>query len=50
MPNPGPHLAGREVVAKKLGRDFILIELNPAYVEIAKKRLEPFMGQAKLGI
>ena len=28
------------VVATELGRDFIGIELNPKYVEIAKKRLE----------
>ena len=27
------------VVAKKLGRDFIGIELNPEYVKIAKRRL-----------
>jgi site-specific DNA-methyltransferase (adenine-specific) len=28
------------VVAKKLGREFIGIELNPDYIEMAKKRLE----------
>ena len=28
------------VVAKKLGRDFIGIELNSEYVEMAKKRIE----------
>jgi DNA modification methylase len=27
------------VVARKLGRDFIGIELNPEYVKIAKRRL-----------
>jgi DNA modification methylase len=26
-------------VAKKLGRDFIGIELNPEYIKISKKRL-----------
>jgi DNA modification methylase len=28
------------VVAKKLGRNFIGIELNPAYIEIAQKRID----------
>lgn len=28
------------VVAKKLGRNFIGIEINPAYIEMARKRLE----------
>jgi DNA modification methylase len=27
------------VVARKLGRNFIGIELNPAYIKIAEKRL-----------
>jgi len=28
------------VVAKKLGRDYIGIELNPEYIKIAEKRLQ----------
>jgi len=28
------------VVAKKLGRDFIGIELNPDYIKIAEKRID----------
>jgi len=28
------------VVAKKLGRNFVGIEINPSYVEMARKRLE----------
>ena len=28
------------IVAKKLGRNFIGSEINPKYVELAKKRLE----------
>ena len=36
------------LVALKQGKKFIGIELNPEYIEIAKKRLEPFMEQSKL--
>jgi DNA modification methylase len=32
------------VVAKRLGRDFVGIELNPAYAEIARRRLSPVMN------
>jgi DNA modification methylase len=28
------------VVAKKLGRNYLGIELNPEYIEIAEKRIE----------
>lgn len=36
------------LVAAQNARDFIGIELNPEYVELAKKRLEPFIGQERL--
>ncbi len=36
------------VVALKQGKKFIGIELNPEYIEIAKKRLKPYMEQTKL--
>ena len=36
------------VVALKLGRKFIGIEINPKYVEIAKRRLKPYLEQQKL--
>jgi len=36
------------VVALKQNKRFIGIELNPEYIEIAKKRLEPFLQQLKL--
>lgn len=32
------------VVAKKLGRNFVGIELNPAYIEIAERRLAGTTG------
>jgi len=37
------------LVALKQNKKFIGIELNPEYIEIAKKRLKPFMEQTKLG-
>lgn len=36
------------VVAYKLGRKFIGSELNPEYVEIANRRLEPLLAQGGL--
>ena len=36
------------VVALKQNKKFIGIELNPEYIEIAKKRLKPFLEQRKL--
>ncbi|MAF44192.1 MAG: hypothetical protein CMI54_08560, partial [Parcubacteria group bacterium] len=36
------------VVARKNSRDFIGFELNKEYVEIANKRLKPYMEQTKL--
>jgi len=36
------------VVAEKLNRNSIGIELNSDYIEIAKKRMKPFLGQARL--
>lgn len=36
------------VVALKLGRNYILIEQNPEYVEMANKRLNPLIEQGKL--
>jgi len=36
------------IVAEKLGRNSIGIELNPKYVELIKKRFEPYLKQAKL--
>ena len=37
------------LVALKQNKQFIGIELNPKYIEIAKKRLEPYLTQTKLG-
>lgn len=37
------------VVALKNNRKFIGIELNPKYIEIAEKRLKPYLEQRKLG-
>ncbi len=36
------------VVALKQGKKFLGIELNPEYIEIANKRLKPFLEQRKL--
>jgi len=36
------------IVAEKLGRNSIGIELNPKYVEMIKKRFEPYLIQKKL--
>lgn len=36
------------LVAHKLGRQWIGSELNPEYVEIAKKRLQPYLDQVSL--
>lgn len=36
------------IVALKQGKKFIGIELNSEYIEIAKKRLEPYLSQTKL--
>jgi len=36
------------LVALKQGKRFVGIELNPKYIRIAKKRLKPFLEQAKL--
>jgi len=36
------------IVAERLGRNSIGIELNPNYVEIIKKRFKPYLKQAKL--
>ena len=36
------------LVAEKLKRNSIGIELNPKYIEIAKKRMKKFVGQTKL--
>ena len=36
------------IVAEELGRNSIGIELNPKYVEIIKKRFEPYLKQSKL--
>jgi site-specific DNA-methyltransferase (adenine-specific) len=38
------------LVALKLNRNFIGIELNPEYIKIAKARLRPFLEQVKLSI
>ncbi len=38
------------VVAKKLGRSFTLIELNPEYAELARKRLAEEIKQGKLAL
>lgn len=36
------------VVSLRFGRDFVGTELNPAYIEIANKRLEPILAQPSL--
>lgn len=36
------------VVALKLNRNFIGIDLNPEYIELSRKRLKPFLEQGKL--
>lgn len=36
------------ISASKQGKSFIGIELNPKYIEIAKKRIKPFLEQTKL--
>ena len=36
------------LAAKRLKRDFIGIELNPKYIEIAMNRLKPYLEQQKL--
>ena len=36
------------LVSEKLNRRWIGIELNPEYVEIAKKRISPYVGQERL--
>ncbi|RLF04628.1 MAG: hypothetical protein DRJ64_06670 [Thermoprotei archaeon] len=36
------------IVAEKLGRNSIGIEINPNYIEIIRKRFEPFLKQTKL--
>lgn len=38
------------LVAKKLDRHFVGIELNPKYIKIAKKRLAPILAQPKLNL
>ena len=35
------------IVAKSLNRTAILIELNPSYIEIAKKRIDKELGMFK---
>ena len=36
------------VVALRLGRDYIGIELNPEYIELTNKRLAPILAQSSL--
>jgi site-specific DNA-methyltransferase (adenine-specific) len=36
------------LVARKLSRDFVGIEIKPEYVEMAKKRLKPYLEQQRL--
>ena len=36
------------VVALKLNRQFIGIELNPEYIALAEKRIKPYLEQTKL--
>ncbi|MHA1642264.1 MAG: DNA methyltransferase, partial [Promethearchaeota archaeon] len=36
------------LVALKLNRNFIGIEMNPEYIEIAKRRLKPYLVQKKI--
>jgi len=38
------------VAACKLGRDFIGCELNPEYVEMAERRIEPCAAQMTMGV
>lgn len=36
------------VVALKQGKKFIGIEINPKYIKISNKRLQPFLEQEKI--
>lgn len=36
------------LIARKLNRHFLGIELNPAYIDIAMRRLKPYLEQKKL--
>jgi len=38
------------LVALKMGRRFIGIEINPKYIEIAKRRIEPLLNQKRLEV
>ena len=38
------------LVAAKLGRNFISIDLSPEYCEMAEKRIEPYRQQLKLAL
>jgi len=37
------------IVAAKLNRDFILIDLNPDYCKLAESRIKPYLEQTRLG-
>lgn len=38
------------VVAARLGRDFVGIELNPEYAEMARRRIEPVEAQTQMAV